>query len=1090
MHAGTKVMRYAVRVRGGMARWKRGVASLGVKQALDYALAGTCDASQSGAIVAAGYADDAVLRHIVEDGIIRRDVLDRDKLEAWISGRDPENGVLRGKEVGGANADLLLDATINSSKSFSLAAMIDADIHLAYEDLMDRLRDRTILAWQRELNARRGHAGAIREDLARIEVVELNHERSRALDPHKHRHLWLNIKVLGQDGRWSNVDSRVAMKFQTVINAEGDLAARTDPQWLAALAAKGYTLNADGEIEQLAHLVRPLSRRSNQIEANRAVKLAEWHAAHPGQEPTAKDLQAIDQWAYAHGRPNKPGHLDEANWAATVMDELTTIDPTVTAARDEARLTGRTIADLDRNILAATGVADADARATGTGGRYSLFDVRAGVTRAVAASGVIADRNALQELIEDVTARAVGGLSVNLLAADGVIPPHIKGYMSQATLALKADVARQYATLSAPGEVIERDLVDAAQDEVLEPGVRLDAAQADAAAAVAGTDQVVTITGPAGTGKTTMLKVAKKLLDDQGRGCLIVAPTKKAANVAGRETDTVSSSVHALLRDHGWFWGEDVAGNTVWQHVAPGQQSAFADRPYTGTSRYPIAPGDRIVVDEAGMLGLHEARALALLAQSTGAQVALIGDHLQVSPVGHSGAMSIARTFATARVELETVQRFRLLDENGNPVLDENGNPVRDDAYAELTKKLREPANDDEARAVAAELIRRGHVVTVTDQQAVLTYMVERHRELTQAGKTVSMVVSTNDEAQAINEAIQAGRLQRGELDRGRVTFARNGQAVYVGETVQTRRNDAETGVNNRDLWTVDAINADGSIRLGSLATNGVTRTVPADYFADHAHLAYASTVHGEQGETNWASITSPGVDAAGLYVGVTRGKYENTYVSTAANDDKVIDELVETMRRGRAELTIDDSRIAARTELHRAARPAAPIVKPVAAWNSTERPVGHLVDLEQKAVALDASLEDNRARTGWLQDSITVAEQRIQKLSAQDAATHGKTVDAEVAEKLHVLRDRVKKAHEELHDLAAARRTAERSLELMQQEKALRDRLSVDELAAENQERAQAGSAAPTRPIGPANPAATGPVARPAARRAGPRAR
>lgn len=43
-----------------------------------------------------------------------------------------------------------------------------------------------------ELNARRGHAGAIREDLSQIELVELKHERSRSLDPHKHRHLWSN----------------------------------------------------------------------------------------------------------------------------------------------------------------------------------------------------------------------------------------------------------------------------------------------------------------------------------------------------------------------------------------------------------------------------------------------------------------------------------------------------------------------------------------------------------------------------------------------------------------------------------------------------------------------------------------------------------------------------------------------------------------------------------------------------------------------------------------------------------------------------------------------------------------------------------
>ncbi|MFJ8896780.1 AAA family ATPase [Leifsonia sp. NPDC102414] len=1086
MHAGTNGVRYAFRMRGGMARWKRGVASQGVKQALDYALAGTCDASQSGAIAASGYADDAVLRHIVEDGMIRRDVLDRDKLEAWISGRDPETGVLRGREVGGPSADLLLDATINASKSFSIAAMIDADIHMAYEDLMDRLRDRTILAWQRELNARRGHAGAIREDLSRIEVVELNHERSRALDPHKHRHLWLNIKVQGQDGRWTNIDSRVAMKFQTVINAEGDLAARTDPQWLAALAAKGYTLNADGEIEQLAHLVRPLSRRSNQIEANRTVKLTEWRTGHPGQEPTAKDLQAIDQWAYAHGRPNKPGQIDEADWAATVHAELTAIDPTVGHVRAAVTVRSTPVAGLDRAVLAATGVADADARATGTGGRYSMFDVQAGVRRAVAASGVVADRAVLEELIDDVTGRAVAGRSVNLLTADGAIPAHVKAFMSQATVALKADVARQYAALATPGQAVDAELVDVAQTDVLEDGLRLDTAQTQAAAAVAGTDSVVTITGPAGTGKTTMLKVAKKLLDDQGRGCIIVAPTKKAANVAGRETSTTSSSVHALLRDHGWYWGEDVAGRTVWQQVTPGEQSPLSNQPYNGVSRYPLHPGDRIVVDEAGMLGLHEARALALLAQQTGAQIALIGDHLQVSPVGHSGAMLIARTSATARIELETVQRFRKLDAAGNPLLDGQGNPVRDDEYAELTKKLREPASEEEARQVAAALISGGHVVTVTDQAAVLHYMVDRHRELTQSGKTLSLVVSTNEEAQTINEAIQAGRLTRGELDTSRIAFAQNGQPVYAGETVQTRRNDTDTGVNNRDLWTVEAIQSDGTVRLASMATSGLTRTVSSEYFADHAHLAYASTVHGEQGETNWASITGPGVDAAGLYVGATRGKFENTYVSTAGTPAKLVDELVETMHRGRAELTVDDSRAAARAELERAARPSPSIERTTPAWDSSERPFGHVLDITTETITIDQSLASNRERTSWLQDTITINEKRLQTLRTSDANEHHKErINPVTTSAIASLDQRVTATRAELATLAAERRTHERTIELLQQEERFRGRLTAAQLAAEEQARTErinqvrAGKAATA--------AATGPVSRPSPRRGGP---
>src|SRR5690606_14282258 len=149
----------------------------------------------------------------------------------------------------------------------------------------------------------------------------------RALDAHKHRHLWLNAKVLGRDGKWSSIDSRVMLRFQNVVNAEGDLAARTDPEWLAALAAKGYTLDEEGEIAQLASVVRPLPRRSYQIDANRAVQPALWRAAQPGQQPLHRVLTAIDRWAWALLRPNNPGHIDEDEWLATVRREIADIDP-------------------------------------------------------------------------------------------------------------------------------------------------------------------------------------------------------------------------------------------------------------------------------------------------------------------------------------------------------------------------------------------------------------------------------------------------------------------------------------------------------------------------------------------------------------------------------------------------------------------------------------------------------------------------------------------------------------------------------------------------------------------------------------------
>jgi hypothetical protein len=64
----------------------------------------------------------------------------------------------------------------------------------------------------------------------------------------------------------------------------------------------------------------------------------------------------------------------------------------------------------------------------------------------------------------------------------------------------------------------------------------LDVLQADAAAAVAGDDRLVLVVGPAGAGKTTMLRAAVDDLDASGRPVFGVAPSAKAARVLERET--------------------------------------------------------------------------------------------------------------------------------------------------------------------------------------------------------------------------------------------------------------------------------------------------------------------------------------------------------------------------------------------------------------------------------------------------------------------------------------------------------------------------------------------------------------------------
>lgn len=887
-------------MRGGMVRWKRGLGSQGLKQAVDYALGGSCDATvgtPAGVARALGYAPESVTRFVVEDERVTSDQLDRQQLAAWVAGRDPDTEVLRGVRNPSPRADLLLDATINASKSFSIAAILDPEIAAAYDALQDRLRERIILAWQRELNARRGKAGCVRMPLTRIEIVELRHARSRALDPHQHRHLWLNIKVLGEDGRWSNIDSRVALRFQTVINAEGDLAARSDPEWIAALAARGFSVGEDGEIEQLAHLVRPLSKRSRQIERNRANRLDEWRRDHPGLEPTPHDLTAIDQWAYAHERPAKPKALDEADWLNVVRDEILELDRALAHPRASLGPRGGALGDLDIDLLARRAVVDADLRSTPTGGRFSRFDVRGGVLRALATTGVVADRSHLEPLIEQALERALLDGCTDLLGA-GEVPPQVKGYLSNHTAMLKQDVQRRMASLATPGRSVPEGNIVETERKVLPAGRSLDAGQRAAASVIAGSDRLVTATGPAGTGKTTMLRVACELLRKQGRRPLLLAPTRKAAQVAGSETGADASSVHELLRAHGWSWERDATGRDLWQWESPARPIA---------RRYRIGRHDRVIVDEAGMLDLEAARALCVAVERTGADLAFVGDPMQLRPVGHSGAMLLATQATTANVSLEDVHRFRKPD------------GTIDHEYAGLTIALRDARTEDERLAVADRLIAGDHVVELDEGQDFTTYLAERYLDDTAAGERVALVTATNEEAQRVNDTIQRMRLSRGELKLDRVLHAQDAQPVYEGDVVQSRANEKDLGVSNRQLWRVRSIFGDRA-SLEALSDPSCVRKVPASYIAEHVHLAYASTAHGAQGETCDVSYTSGAVNGAAIYVGLTRGKHRNTLVLPPRVFD-LREQIAQELTLGIAEPTIHEMRGAARLDLERAAR-------------------------------------------------------------------------------------------------------------------------------------------------------------------------
>ncbi len=83
--------------------------------------------------------------------------------------------------------------------------------------------------------------------------------------------------------------------------------------------------------------------------------------------------------------------------------------------------------------------------------------------------------------------------------------------------------------------------------------------------------------------------------------------------------------------------------------------------------------------------------------------------------------------------------------------------------------------------------------------------------------------------------------------------------------------------------------------------------------------------MHGIQGETADASIVGPDVDAAGLYVGLTRGRIHNVAIAVSGADAAAQEAVAQSMMRGTPELTMANAVIAADAEWRHAAREREP---------------------------------------------------------------------------------------------------------------------------------------------------------------------
>ncbi|WP_091372212.1 MobF family relaxase [Geodermatophilus sp. DSM 45219] len=820
-----------------------------------------------------------------------------DAYEAWVAGVDPDTETARGWLRTDDRAVRFVEVVVNGPKSWSLAAALHPDVAAAYDAAQDRAATQ-IVGWLAEHATTRvgPRGGQLQVPVEVLEAVTVRHYTSRAGDPHRHLHLQVNARVFAA-GRWRGLHTVGVRDSLGAINGIGHAAVVTNPQFRAALAAHGYTLDGTGEVQELAEYVGAFSARAAQISRNLDRYEREWTAAHPGQTPGPVLRQTWDRRAWAEGRPDKvtpqPGEDLTARW----VGELTASgyrDPDV-----PVDLTPASIGGLDRDAVVVTVLS----RLAAGRSAWNLGDVRGEVEQLIAAEGIVVDAAVRVELAEDLTARAMARC-VPLLDRDGTdVPEHVRAWTSQSVLDVEADLVDRLAARRAHPAADRRH-----EPELpLSALARLDAGQAAAAASLAGGAQLVVVEGAAGAGKTTLLAATRTLLEARDRRLMVVTPTLKAAKVAAAEVGTAAGSAAWLAHQHGWRWTDDGA----WTRLGAGDADPLTGGVYVGPAQSArLRPKDLLVVDEAGMLDQDTARALLTVADECAVRVALVGDRHQLAAVGRGGVLDLAagQVDPAAHLTLDVVHRFTRIDQAGHR--------VPDAAYAELSLAMRSGADP---AGVFDALVARGQIRLHPDaaalQQALATATAAHHRE----SQRVAVVVDTREQAAEAGAAIRDWLVADGCVDDAQVAVTGAGQRIGAGDRIATRRNDRTLGVANRDTWTVAAVHDDGRLTVTPTAGDvtpaanvtpaGVTppmrgRVLPADYVNSHTELAYASTAHGVQGDTVQAAhlVIGEHTGAAAAYVGMTRGRAANTAHLVAADLVEARQQWIAAFGRDRAD--------------------------------------------------------------------------------------------------------------------------------------------------------------------------------------------
>ncbi len=381
-----------------------------------------------------------------------------------------------------------------------------------------------------------------------------------------------------------------------------------------------------------------------------------------------------------------------------------------------------------------------------------------------------------------------------------------------------------------------------AASEAERNGVRLEEEQRAAFRHVTSGPDLSLVVGYAGSGKSTMLGVARAAWEAEGYQVRGLALSGIAAEGLEKGAGIASRTIASL--EYAWK-----------------------------AEREQLTSKDVLVIDEAGMIGSRQMERVLSAAQAAGAKVVLVGDPEQLQAI-EAGAAFRALAERHGAAEITTVRRQH--------------EEWQRDATRELATGRTEQALERYAAAgmvLASDTRAEARAALVAGWNAARQERPEESRVI---------LAYTRDDVRDLNELARAQLRVAGDLRTPDqvVQTERGARAFAAGDRIMFQRNERGLGgdgrgrdgvaVKNGTLGTVLEVASGGerlTVRLDGASgpgrpEKGGGREVTF-YTRDYAHIdhGYAATVHKAQGVTVDRAhvLATPHMDRHAAYVGLTR---------------------------------------------------------------------------------------------------------------------------------------------------------------------------------------------------------------------------